>query len=468
MALRFHNSLTRQRETFQPLVPGKVGMYTCGPTVYNYAHIGNFRTFVFEDLLRRSLRFLGYQVTQVMNFTDVDDKTIRGSQATGESLDAFTARYKQAFFEDLDTLRVERAEVYPEATTHIEEMVALIEQLRERGHTYEDNGSIYFRIASFPGYGRLANLNPDQMRTSGRVDNDEYEKEDVRDFALWKAWTPEDGPVFWETRLGKGRPGWHIECSAMSMKYLGEHFDLHTGGVDNRFPHHENEIAQSCCATGQSFVSTWLHSEFLLVEGKKMSKSLGNFYTLRDLLDKGLDPVAIRYTLLSVHYRAQLNFSFDGIEASAQAVRRLRDLYRRLEQAHLHQGPGSGGRAEVATELCRADFTAALEDDLNLAGALGRLFLWVREANSLLDEAVLSVAEAQTMELWLKEVDSVLDVLKEDCDENAEACVARLVEERVKAKAAKDFAAADRLRAEIEALGWVVKDTAAGPVFHRR
>lgn len=468
MALRFHNSLTRQREIFTPLVPGKVGLYTCGPTVYNFAHIGNFRTFVFEDLLRRSLRFLGYDVTQVMNFTDVDDKTIRGSQATGESLDTFTARFKQAFFEDLDTLRVQRAEHYPEATTHIEEMVVLIEQLRARGHTYEDNGSIYFRIASFPGYGRLANLNPEQMRTSGRVDNDEYEKEDVRDFALWKAWTPEDGPVFWETRLGKGRPGWHIECSAMSMKYLGEHFDLHTGGVDNRFPHHENEIAQSCCATGQPFVGTWLHSEFLLVEGKKMSKSLGNFYTLRDLLDRGLDPVAIRYTLLSVHYRAQLNFSFEGIDASAQAIRRLRDLQRRLVQATGQGGAGSPGRARQVTDQCRQEFRAAVEDDLNLAGALGQLFTWVRESNSLLDEGTLGAAEAAFMLEWLLEVDSLLDVLREERDEGEEARVAHLVEERAKAKAAKDFTLADRLRGDIDALGWVVKDTPAGPVFHKK
>jgi len=466
MALRFHNSLTRRKEEFVPLVPGKAGLYTCGPTVYNYAHIGNFRTFVFEDLLRRVLAFSGLEVTQVMNFTDVDDKTIRGSQEAGESLEAFTARYKQAFFEDLDTLRVQRAEVYPAATEHVAEMVELIRSLRERGHTYEDAGSVYFRLSTFPGYGRLANLNPEQMRSSGRVDNDEYEKEDVRDFALWKAWTPEDGPVFWETELGKGRPGWHIECSAMSMKYLGTEFDIHTGGVDNRFPHHENEIAQSCCATGAGFARLWMHSEFLLVEGKKMSKSLGNFYTLRDLLDKGLDPVAIRYTLLSVHYRAQLNFSFEGVEAGAQAVRRLRDLNRRLAGAQ--PGAGSGGRAAAFTESCRREFTEAVEDDLNLAGALGHLFVWLREVNALLDEGCPDWRELDLLTAWLGRVDSLLDVLREDADEGLRARVEELVQRRVEAKKAKDFTLADQLRAEVEALGWVVKDTPQGPVIHPR
>ncbi len=466
MALRFFNSLTRSKELFQPLVPGQAGLYTCGPTVYNYAHIGNFRTFVFEDLLRRALTFRGYRVTQVMNFTDVDDKTIRGSQAAGESLEVFTARYKQAFFEDLDTLRVQRAEVYPAATEHVGEMVELIRRLRERGHTYEDAGSVYFRLSTFPGYGRLANLNPEQMRSSGRVDNDEYEKEDVRDFALWKAWIPEDGPVFWETELGKGRPGWHIECSAMSMKYLGEQFDIHTGGVDNRFPHHENEIAQSCCATGGPFAGTWLHSEFLLVEGKKMSKSLGNFYTLRDLLEKGLDPVAIRYTLLSVHYRAQLNFSFEGIEASAQAVRRLRDLNGRLGRSPA--GPGSGDKVWQLTAACETDFTEALDDDLNLAGALGHLFTWVREVNALLDSGSPDAGELERLQAWLNRVDSLLDVLREEQDESAEGRVAELVAQRAAAKQSRDFPAADRLRLEIESLGWVVKDTPQGPVFHRR
>jgi len=464
MGLRFHNSLTRRKEDFVPRVPGEAALYTCGPTVYNYAHVGNFRTFLFEDQLRRALQFRGYRVTQVMNFTDVDDKTIRDSQAAGESLADYTARYKRAFLEDLDALRIQRAEHYPAATEHVPEMVALIQRLRERGHTYEDGGSTYFRLASYPEYGRLANLNPEQMRGSGRVDSDEYDKDDVRDFALWKAWTPEDGPVWWDTPLGRGRPGWHVECSAMSMKYLGEHFDIHTGGVDNRFPHHENEIAQSCCATGGAFVNYWLHSEFLLVENRKMSKSLGNFYTLRDLLAKGIDPVAIRYALQSVHYRAQLNLSFEGLEAAAQAVRRLRDLHRRLLGAA--PGAGDGGAAERAARTCEQAFGEALDDDLNIAGALGHLFVFVREANALLDAGGTGAEGLAALRAWLERADTVLDVLREDRDESVEDRVRGLVEARAAAKAAKDWAAADRLRDEIAALGWTVKDTPQGPVWH--
>jgi cysteinyl-tRNA synthetase len=465
MALCFHNSMTRKKEEFIPLEAGKVGLYTCGPTVYNYAHIGNFRTFLFEDLLRRWLIYRGFDVTQVMNFTDVDDKTIRDSQAAHEDLLTFTERYKQAFLEDLDCLRIQRAEAYPAATDHIEEMVQMIEALRERGHTYEDKGSVYFRLSSFADYGKLAHLKPEQMVSSGRVDNDEYEKDDARDFALWKAWTEEDGPVYWESRLGKGRPGWHIECSAMSMKFLGKHFDIHTGGVDNRFPHHENEIAQSCCAFDTPFVNLWMHSEFLLVEGKKMSKSLGNFYTLRDLVAKGLDPAAIRYTLLSVHYRAQLNFTFEGVEASAQAIRRLRDLMRRLEQ--VKDGAGTEGAAERITQACRKGFEEALDDDLNTAGALGYLFTWLREVNGLLDAGKANREEINLLKSWLLRVDTVLDVLREECDEDLECRVRELVQARHEAKQNKDWAKADRLRGEIQELGYTVKDTPEGPVWHR-
>ncbi len=466
MAIRFYNSLSRSKEDFQPLVKSSVGLYTCGPTIYNFAHIGNFRTFLFEDLLRRYLAFRGFKVTQVMNITDVDDKTIRDSQAQGRNFEEFTEYYRRAFFEDLDTLRIQRAEHYPEATGHISEMVGLVLALRERGHTYEDQGSTYFKISSYPGYGRLANLKPEQMQSSGRVDSDEYEKDDVRDFALWKAWTEEDGPVYWDTELGRGRPGWHIECSAMSMKYLGEHFDIHTGGVDNRFPHHENEIAQSVCATGGDFVNYWLHSEFLLVEGKKMSKSLGNYYTLRDLLDKGLDPVAIRYTLLGVHYRAQLNLSFEGIEASAQAVRRIRDFRRRLESAAA--GPGTDDDVSRIVETCERGFTEAMDDDLNIAAALGQFFNFIREANALLDEGRISEEERRLMLDWLIRVDSILEVLDEDLDENLDRRIGQLVEQRSRAKQDKDWARADLLRSKIEELGYVVKDTAKGPVWHRK
>jgi len=287
MAIKFKNSLSRVREEFKPIEPGKVKFYTCGPTVYNFAHIGNFRAYIFEDLLRRYLKYKGYDVYQVMNLTDIDDKTIRDSQKEGISLKDFTGRYIKAFFDDLDTLGIERAEQYPAATEHIPEMVELIKKLTENGYAYEVNGNYYFKISAFKDYGKLANLDMAGLKAGARVATDEYEKDSVSDFALWKAWDEADGDVYWETEIGKGRPGWHLECSAMSMKYLGNHFDIHTGGVDNMFPHHENEIAQSEGATGEKFVNYWMHCEYLIVDGRKMSKSLGNFYTLRDIIDKG-------------------------------------------------------------------------------------------------------------------------------------------------------------------------------------
>jgi len=290
MALRFFNTITRKKEEFVSIEPGKVGMYTCGPTVYDYAHIGNFRTYMFEDLLRRYLEYKGYEVTQVMNITDVDDKTIAGSRAKKVSLSEYTKKYIDAFFDDLDTLNIERADFYPEATTHIKEMVELVKKLLDKGFAYRSDGDIYFKLSSFKDYGKLSKMKLENLKIGARVGKDEYEKEEASDFALWKGWDEKDGDVFWETEIGKGRPGWHIECSAMSMKYLGEHFDIHTGGIDNMFPHHENEIAQSESATGKKFVNFWLHSLHLIVEGKKMSKSLGNIYTLRDILEKGYNP----------------------------------------------------------------------------------------------------------------------------------------------------------------------------------
>jgi cysteinyl-tRNA synthetase len=471
MTLQFQNSLTRKKEVFKPIDEGKARIYTCGPTVYNYAHIGNFRTFLFEDVLRRVLKYSGYEVTQVMNFTDVDDKTIRDSQAEGLPLDVFTERYKTAFLEDLDTLRIERAEHYPAATDYIDHMVKLIQTLVEKGHTYEDAGSVYFKLSTFPEYGRLANLDPDQMRSSGRVDSDEYEKDDARDFVLWKAWVPSDGDVFWETALGKGRPGWHIECSAMSMDLLGPHFDIHTGGVDNRFPHHENEIAQSRCATGSAFVNTWLHSEFLLVEGKKMSKSKGNFYTLRDLVEKGLDPLAIRYTLLSVHYGAQLNFSMDGIEASSQAIRRLRDFNRRLQSnTEANSGTTTDDSAALdRVKQCDAAFSAAISDDLNLAGALGHLFRFVRDGNAALDAGLVGLKGIAAFKAWMLKVDTILDVLSESaCNDDTECEARELLEARTAAKASKDWGRADELRKQIQELGYDVKDTPQGAEIQKR
>ena len=359
-------------------------MYTCGPTVYDYAHIGNFRAYAWEDLLRRYLKARGYRVVHVMNITDVDDKTIRGARAAGVSLDQFTEKYIQAFFEDLDTLGIERAEHYPRATRHIPEMVDLVRRLMERGHAYESKGSIYFRLDSFPDYGKLANLDREGMIANFRVDSDEYEKSDVRDFVLWKA-RKEDEP-YWDTSLGEGRPGWHVECSAMSMKYLGESFDIHTGGTDNIFPHHENEIAQSEAATGKRFVRTWMHCSHLVVNGEKMSKSKGNFFTLRDLIQRGCGARAVRYLLISQHYRKPLNFTLEGIAWAASNLNRLGDCVRRLA------GSLPSGRDEALarfTSGVRDRFYDAMDDDLNSATALGFLFELVREGNTASDRGTL-------------------------------------------------------------------------------
>ena len=338
--MKLFNTLGRQVDELHPLEPGHVRMYTCGPTVYNVAHIGNLRTFLFEDVLRRSLKLSGLRVTQIMNLTDVDDKTIRGAAEEGLALGEFTEKYAREFFRDLGTLGIEPAEDYPRATDHVPEMIALIERLRERGHTYESDGSVWFRIATFPDYGKLSRIDLTQTRRGERVADDEYEKEDVKDFALWKGAKP--GEPSWASPYGPGRPGWHIECSAMSMKYLGPHFDIHTGAVDNIFPHHENEIAQSEGATGGPFVNLWVHSEHLIVDGEKMSKSKGNFYTLADVLARRDDPAAVRYLFLSVPYRKKLNFTWEGLAGAATAVERIRAAATRFREAAAAAGPKPG------------------------------------------------------------------------------------------------------------------------------
>lgn len=468
MALKFYNSMSRMKEQFVPVQEGKVSLYTCGPTVYNYAHIGNFRTYMFEDLLRRYLKFSGYDVTQVMNLTDVDDKTIRTSQEKGLPLQEFTETYKEAFFNDLKTLNIESAEHYPAATDHVPEMVDLVKRLREKGHTYESEGSIYFSIDSFPDYGKLANLDPEGMRCSDRVDNDEYEKDDARDFALWKAWTESDGDVFWETELGKGRPGWHIECSAMSTRYLGTCFDLHTGGVDNRFPHHENEIAQSVCGYSDKFVNYWMHSEFLLVEGRKMSKSLDNFYTITELLEKGLDPVAIRYSLLSVHYRMKLSFSIEGVRAAGQSVQRLQNFYQslcRAAETSSNEHADSDSHVSELVEQSDAAFRKAMDDDLNIAPALGAIFTLLPEINRLQDEGKLSNRSASTVRDFLDRIDRVLGVIVQEEECNSE--IEQLMADRQAARESKEWAEADRIRDRIQELGYVVEDSPDGPRYHR-
>ena len=460
--LRFYNSMTRQKEDFHPIAAGKVNMYTCGPTVYNYPHIGNYRAYIFEDLLRRYLKYRDYHVTQVMNLTDVEDKIIRDSQQTGLSLDAFTQQYKTAFFEDLKTLNIEAAEVYPEATTHIPEMVEMIQTLLDRGYAYEVEGSIYYRIDRFPDYGKLAHFDPGALQrgASGRIDIDEYDKDDVHDFALWKAWTPEDGDIYWDTALGRGRPGWHIECSAMSMKYLGEHFDIHTGGEDNIFPHHENEIAQSEAATGQRFVNYWLHCRHLLVDNQKMSKSLGNFYTLRDLLERGYKPKGLRYALLSTHYRQPMNFTLEGLSGAENAVQRLLDFMNGLQTA-------DGGGLDVTDLLQQTQtrFEEALDDDLNIAGALGAIFEMVRDVNRALAERQLSADDAGQVEALMRRFDMVLGVLAEEKagDERAEA----LLIERQEARKQRDFARADAIRDELQQMGYTVEDSPQGSRLKR-
>jgi cysteinyl-tRNA synthetase len=458
--LAFYDTLRRETVPFEPLEAGRARIYTCGPTVHDYAHIGNLRTFLFEDLLRRVLEARGYAVTQVMNLTDVDDKIIAKARERGVPIAEYTAAYEEAFFEDLRTLRIEQAEQYPRATDHIDAMVDLVERLREGGHTYTtEDGSVYFRIATFPRYGRLSRVDLTGMLDGARVASDEYEKENPKDFALWKAAGP--GEESWETRLGRGRPGWHIECSAMAMAYLGETFDIHTGGVDNVFPHHENEIAQSEAATGKPFARTWLHAEHLIVDGQKMAKSLGNFFTLRDVMERGYRPRAIRYLLLSVHYRSPLNFTFAGLEQAAASLERLGDFVARLEALPADGGPG----ADVAerTQLARNEFEAALNDDLNSSRALGVLFEWLRDVNRAIDEGRVTAADRSALEGMLEAFDRIYDVLRPDPGETElSGEVEALIAERERARRERNWARADAIRGELAARGVVLEDTPRG------
>jgi len=461
MAVQFFESYGRAIVPFAPLDPaGKcVRMYTCGPTVYNHAHIGNFRAYLFEDLLQRHLEARGFEVERVMNLTDVDDKTIRGCRQLGMRLAEFTEKFKRAFFEDVKTLRIKPAAHYPAATEdrYIAKMIAMIEQLEEQGVAYQaDDRSVYFRLAKFPDYGKLAHLNLDELRPTGRIQNDEYEKESVGDFALWKAWDEADGDVKWESPWGPGRPGWHIECSAMATELLGPELDIHCGGVDNIFPHHEAEIAQSECCTGKKFVRYWLHCAHLMVDGQKMSKSLGNFYTLRDLLAKGFAGREVRYALLTVNYRLPLNFTLPGLESARAALGRIDEWVTRLEEQ-------AGSAIAETTHLAdkAEEFFGALDDDLNISGALGHLFDMIRESNATLDRGELSAGQAAYLLSEWRRIDAVLAFQREVTAIPAD--VLALVEQRQQARAAKNWAESDRLRDEIARLGWVVKDTKDGP-----
>jgi len=463
MAVQVYNTLTRSLE---PLLPRSgmgttLSLYTCGPTVYNYAHIGNFRAYVFEDLLQRHLQERGFTVHRVMNLTDVDDKTIRGAHTAGISLGEFTEPFKKAFFEDSETLRLLKAEAYPAATEpeQIARMIAMIVTLMERGHAYQaEDGSLYFRIASFPNYGKLAHVDLEGQRPGQRVASDEYDKEAVADFALWKAWVPEDGEVVWESPWGKGRPGWHIECSAMATGLLGETIDIHCGGVDNIFPHHEAEIAQCECAGDGSapFVRYWMHCAHLMVEGSKMAKSAGNFFTLRDLLAQGWTGREVRYVLQSVHYRASLNFTMDGLAAARTALARLDAWQERLLEISV-----VGEQSEVASKTTE-EFFDALDNDLNISGALAILFETVRESNRQMDQGVLTPAEASAYLAWYARVNGILALEPESKSTELPQEVQELLNARAAARAAKEWKRSDELRDMLASLGWLVKDTKDG------
>jgi cysteinyl-tRNA synthetase len=472
MTLRFFNTYSRTLEEFEPLDSAglEVKMYTCGPTVYSHAHIGNFRAYLFEDLLQRHLELRGFKVRRVMNITDVDDKTIRGSRDAGIPLAEFTSPFKQAFFDDLDTLRIKRADSFPQATDpdQIAAMIEMIKTLIARELAYQaEDKSVYFRINKFPAYGQLAHFDLSELRSTGRVKNDEYDKEHVGDFALWKAWDEEDGPVRWESPWGPGRPGWHIECSAMATQLLGEQLDIHCGGVDNIFPHHEAEIAQTEGCTGKRFVRYWMHCAHLMVDGQKMSKSLGNFYTLRDVLAKGYSGREVRYALLRVHYRASLNFTWEGMEESRKALRRIDEWVARLRATAGEenvQRPTSN--AQRPTEE-GSGFEDALDDDLNISGALGVLFETISETNRALDLGELEANQASSWLQWWERIDRVLAVSGGETVA-LPAEIAALAEARTQARLAKDWRKSDELRDELAARGWEARDTKDGQKITRR
>ena len=459
MVLKLYNTLKRKEGVFRPLTGKEVRMYSCGPTVYDYAHIGNFRAYIVSDLLRRYLEYKGFSVRLVMNLTDVDDKTIKGSKKEGIPLARYTERYKKAFFGDLKKLNIRPASAYPAATEHIKEMVGLVKTLLKKGYAYKsEDGSIYYDISKFKGYGKLSGLSLEGLKAGARVRQDQYDKDDAQDFALWKAWSEDDGDVFWDTEIGKGRPGWHIECSAMSMKYLGVHFDIHTGGVDLMFPHHENEIAQSEAATGKPFAGWFVHNEHLLVDGRKMSKSLGNFYTLRDLLQKGHTPKAIRYLLLSTHYRQKLNFTVEGLEGAANSVDRLLDFMDMLDNAG-----GGKNSPEIKNMMnkTKTDFEKAMDDDLNISAALAVIFDFVRDVNKLAEKGSLGKAGAAKIKNIMLDFDRVLGIL-ETGKKDISTQVERLIQEREGARKRKDFRKSDEIRAKLAGMGVILEDTAEG------
>lgn len=464
MTLRFYNTLTRKKQAFKPIKKGHVDLYTCGPTVYNYPHIGNYRAYVWEDLLRRYLEYKEYKTTHVMNLTDVDDKTIRDSQKEGISLKEFTERYTKAFFEDIKTLNILPAHHYPRATDFIKEMIDIIKGLINKKKAYiAKDGCVYYEISKYKKYGQLASLDPSQLQAgaSGRIQHDEYDRDHPQDFALWKAWTPDDGEVKWNSPWGQGRPGWHIECSAMSAKYLGWQFDIHTGGVDNIFPHHQNEIAQTEGLTGKKFVNYWLHCEHLLVDGKKMSKSLGNFYTLRDVLSKGYNPKSIRWALFSVHYRQKLNFSLENLNAAQAAIDRINDFARKLE---IYKRTTDNKKIPALIKKTKKTFEKALDDDLDISKALATLFDMITLVNTHVMKKNMSTKDANAILTLLKQFDTVLGILEE---EKTPPHIQQLVDEREQARKTKNWKQADELRTKLKTQRYTVDDTPSGPVVKK-
>ena len=466
MPLRFYNTLTQRVEDFSPLQDNVVRMYSCGPTVWNYAHIGNLRTFTFVDVLRRWLRARGYRLDHVMNITDVDDRIIQQALAAQKSLREYTEIYTQAFLDDSAALRLERPERLVRATDHIDDMAQAIHRLEEKNYTYQSEGSVYFSIARFPHYGALSHTDFSGIRAGARVDTDKYDKENARDFALWKA--PKAGEPFWETVVGPGRPGWHIECSVMAMKYLGETLDIHTGGIDLTFPHHENEIAQSEALTGKPFSRFWLHSEHLIVEGQTMSKSLGNFFTLRDVLEKGYAPEAVRFLLASLPYRKQLNFTFDSLNSAKTAIERLRNYKRRLETDKYPEGTGQALLDRTRQAALR--FEEALDDDLNTAEGLASVFEYVRDTNTAMDAGEFRTGNVQPALEFLAKFDAVFDVIRPTAHETgiSDADVEAKIAERIEARKARNFSRGDEIRRELLELGVVLEDTKDGTRWKRK
>jgi len=456
--IRFFNTLSGKKESFRTLVPGKVKLYTCGPTVYDFAHIGNFRAYIFEDLLKRFLIFMGFKVQHVMNITDVDDKTIRSAKARGISLQEYTKTFIDSFFEDIQALNILKADHYPRATEFIPQMTKMIEGLLQKGYAYKKNGSVYFEISKFPDYGKLSGINLEELKSGGRVDADEYEKESVHDFALWKE--KKEGEFYWDSDIGPGRPGWHIECSVMSSSYFGPSLDIHCGGVDNIFPHHENERAQSEAFFGQKFVNIWMHCHHLIVEGEKMSKSKGNQYTIQDIRSKECDPLALRLLLLSTHYRKTLNFSFKTLEQSVKSLSRIRNFLDELKNPSIESGHNAS--IERMIEESQRKFIEGLSDDLNISVSIKALFDLIKKVNVLMIENQVFKDDAEKLMRHIRNLDQVLGLLPDERAQEISSEILEKIKERERARANKNYALADKIRNELLEQGIHLEDTKDG------